>query len=269
MEKKNYLIVVDTTDAKTRVNLPRGLLNTYVVLALDPIHAKKVLLSMFPRSMADQLADALYVYDLEQVTTTLKAVDEQKQLPLFSFMPLSGGRPPKQSDVQLTQSGNQTLTPNTTTSAQIPPQQPPRSQTPFRGQRGGRSLEFQQTEEGNNPPTTNVLTKEQADLVNRFGITQAREGNDEGVNLRINSSTGVNQNLTPQKRTLDTPSDVTTEQAEILSRLNVRHPEPVTDNELLREIAESGGASSLVDDSLTTINETPLDDDTINRLKSE
>jgi hypothetical protein len=258
MIKKNYLIVVDTTDAKTRVNINRGLLNTFVVRALDPIHAKKIAMGIFPKGVADQLADGLYVYELDQIAANIQSLDEQQKLPLFSFMPLNGSRPPKQNDVQITTLGNSTLAPNAGTHNAPNPRNPAAA-----GMRGGRSQEFHDVERSR-PNTTDRLTKEQAALVSSLGALPSRSDSDEGVNLRVNASTGVNHNLTGRNAQVN----LNQEQADLLARLNVDIPQPIADQELMREIAETG-IPTLVDDSLTTINEKPLDDATLKRLANE
>jgi len=266
MEKINYLIVVDTTDAQTRVNLQRGILNAYIILALDPIHAKKLLLSQFPRGMADQLADALYVYDLADIGKNLEAIDQRNIIPMFSFMPQTGGRPQKQSDVKLTQSGNQTLSPNPIMPAQN--NQPIQRTVPSSSVTGGgRSQEFQRVDSGR-PPTSNVLTNEQAELIGKFGGNVENQDVDEGVNLRVNTSTGMNHNLNRQQNIDDGNTTININQAEILNRLNVKFSETVDDPELMKELSDRG-VSSLVDDNLTRIDDVPLDEATIKRLQSE
>jgi hypothetical protein len=261
MEKKNFLVVVDGTDARTRVSINRGILNTFVVRALDPIHAKKIILNMFAKGIADQLADALYVYEMDQIATNIKALDEQNKLPIFSYMPLDGRRPPKQNDVQITTLGNKTLTPNTSNAGSNTTI--PNTRVPVTGMRGGRSQEFHQTEESR-PNTTNRLTPEQAALVASLGVVPSRTDTDEGVNLRVNSATGVNHNLTGTTGA----SPLNPDQAELLRQLNVEIPQQVSDPELQREIEESG-ITSLVDDSLTQIEEKPLGEDDLKRLASE
>lgn len=266
MEKKNYLVVVDTTDAPTRVTLPKGILNTYIIRATDPMAAKKILMGMFPRGLADQLRTALYVYELESLLQALANEDELGRLPLFSFNPLTGGRPARQTDVQLMSIGSQTLAPNTSAPATAPepvlvskPQQQVQQQPvmPKTVTRGSRTQEFQQGPE-NLPATSNRLTAEQADLVKRLGAVPTPAGSNEAVNPRINAATGVNS----------IPGNIAPDQAEILARLRVQLPQPEVDPALQREIAEVGGAA-LIDEDLTRIDGHVLGEDDLRKLENQ
>jgi hypothetical protein len=252
MSKKNYLVQVDTTESTTRNGLPPGILNSFIVRALDPFHAKQIVLRIYNRRVAEQIQTSLYVYELEDIMKNLATIDEQNGVPLFSFMPLQGGRPPRQADVTTSSLGNNTIAPNQ-------PEPPIQQQPPVvRGSQSPRSQEFNNVDNGR-PTTTNRLTPEQDDLVRRLGARPTPTGSDERVNTRVNAATGLTRNQ----------SVVDAEQSEILARLGVNpNASEVVDPELEREIQQAKGLS-IEDTSLQEINEAPLDEASLKALENE
>ena len=247
MNKKNYLVQVDTTESTTRNGIPPGILNTFIVRANDPIDAKQTILRIYNRGIAEQIQSSLYVYEIEDIIKNLANIDEKNGIPLFSFMPLQGGRPPRQADVAISSLGNDTIPANQ------PQVQPPRLDN-ITSQQNPRSREFSDIDQGR-PPTTDKLTPEQEDLVRRLGARPLPSGSDERINPRIAAATG----LPPINR----------EQQEILSKFGINPANnDFVDPELEREIQQVKGMS-IEDPNLLVINETPLDEEALKALENE
>jgi hypothetical protein len=228
------------------------------------MEAKQTLLRVFSQHVRNQIQDSIYSYDLKEMSEQLIKLEASKMLPLFSFLPLAGGRPQKQSDVASVSLGGKTLEPNTQ-------QQPVQQQTvqPVRQNMPNvsmpRNSEFQNYDQGR-PNTTNVLTQEQAALVQSIGAIPAFNGADEGTSARINASTGRNLNLRQNNAQPQTSNGISQEQAELLQKFSQNSKGPQIMQE---DIAESREVGIVEDASLTAIDNRVMSDADIAKLQEE
>lgn len=225
MDKQIFMVVIDTTEERGQITLPKGIINTYLIKAVDENHAKQIILRTMIPQVARQLVNSLYVYPVQPLIDRINLADESsKTLPMFSFMPLNGARPPKvlmfqddpapknqeeQPPVENKNpiAKNQTVVTKRTV---VPPTIQPKNI------RQVRSAGFQQPDYIEPPTTSNSLTPEQADIIKSLGVNPLQPGENEGANPRINSSVGKNLNLTRQVPTPSPINDLTPEQAAIL-----------------------------------------------------
>lgn len=270
MDKSNFLVIIDTSEVRGK--LPSAILNVFVIRATDALNAKSILFKLVGPVAEAQIRTAVYVYGIDEIGANLKIIDESsKDLPLFSFMPLAGGRPQRQDDALLKpriDNGNKTLESNAinnpVTNTQIQQKVDPRNFVT-----NARSEEFQRREEGR-PNTTNNLTRDQQELVNRLGVS-SQTGN-EGQNLRVNNSTGRNVNISRQSVDQSVPDTLDLDKARLLQSVGVNvnlNEQVIRDAELEHEIAQMRGAPNFEDTSLTAIDNKILTEADIAQMKNE
>jgi hypothetical protein len=252
---KTFLIVIDTTDAFTRANLPVGILNVVMIAANTPAEAKSEYLKPFAPMIQRKLQEALYAYDVEEMGGILTKMQAAGQWPCWAFMPINGGRPPKQSDaapIQLTTNGSSTLSPNV--GAPIPQSvpQPLNAANVSNNPRSFRSGEFQ-NEEKSLPPVAAIKDVEKLAMLRELGVGPIGSVSDEGHSPRINASTGRNHSLHQPTNPQLAPSSVNNSQAELLRSMGVNAPAGTTLNE---DAAISDPAA--LDPSLTRIDQSDL-----------
>lgn len=241
MHTKYYYIIIDTVEATTVRSLPKAIINTYIVKALDENSAKNLILRTFPPAIASQLQNSIYVYDLDTILYNLDLAENSKNvLPLFSFMPLNGARPirslslnkrPQQTtqvetSKQVVNEGanNVVVQPKSQTTAQpviVTQQIDPKNS------RQVRSAMFQQPDHDSQGQTSDKLSPEQAKIIASLGAFPEQKGADEGVNKRINSSVGRNLNQTIQPNVQGPRNGLSQEQYELLRKVGASPSEPV------------------------------------------
>ncbi len=279
MDKKLYMVVLDTTESTTRRTVGMGILNTYIVYAMDEMHARQIVLHIFTRPVAEQVRSSLYVYDLSAMQPVLAEIDGKGGLPYFSFMPSNGMRPPKQSDVPnvSTSSGNKTLEQSIVSQQrEVPinkqptviPNSDPLQKIPVgRMTNGSRSREFHEGDD-QRPLVSDDLSPEKSAIINRLGIVKNNEGSDEGVNNRINSSTGFNNNLTQQRSLPPTQNSMVPDKAQILAKMGIGTPQEVPNQEFDADVMEV--KTTFIDPSLSEITDNKvLSEEDIKRMQSE
>lgn len=270
MTAKLFLVIIDTTEATMRQTVGMGILNVHGVMAENAISAKQTLLQVFTPQVRAQIQNSLYVYDMEEMSKVLKTMPPGRLPPMFSFIPLTGGRPQRQSDTPQAVSttlGNQTQNPSTIPAVVAQkPQAPQQQQRPINPATvsNSRSREFQNFDAGR-PTTTNNLTPEQAAMIRGVGAGQRSEGADEGSNPRINASTGTNQNLRNVPEDLVRNNNLTQEQANLLRALASSGPEIVEAD----VAAENPNVMVVEDTSLAEIDNKVLSDEDIAKLNAD
>lgn len=258
MTEKTFLVIIDTTENRLRQTVGRGILNVHVVTAIDAFEAKRTLLKNFVPNVQEQIKDFLYAYELETMATELKKLQANELMPLFSFLPLAGGRPARQSfaPVQTANLGNNTLDANQPRPQQPQPVQRPQTQqqsSPVPGDVRGRGFNNAERDAQNTPP----LTKEQRDLVTSLGAAPQTYGGNEGNVPRVNAAIGGNINLNQNREPATAPGTLTREQMELLRGVGV--PTEMT----------TSAEDIPVDESLTKVEGAPLSEEEILKLKSE
>lgn len=218
MEPQFFLVVIDTVESTTVRNLPKGIVNTYVVQAMDENHARQMVLRTMAPQIANQLIHSLYVYDLDAIMYNVEIAGQTgRSLPMFSFMPLNGARPPRALNLptrprDMTPEGVTDVTSTVSSPAELPqpdpvpmnesvaPQVPPQPHTVGRApvnphnKRDVRSAAFQQHDYQPQGQVNETLSEEQAQIVASLGVYPQRNGANEGVNNRINGAVGQNLN---------------------------------------------------------------------------
>ena len=190
---KSYLIIIDTTEGINLRSVSRGLLNVHIILAESEALARENFLKVFNPVVANQIRNNLYVYDIVEIMLNLEKVDIKTSLPLYSFLPLAGGRPPKQND--------QFAENNTP----VNPQQPFIDNKPKSA-----------TQPHQNDDQKQVYTKEQLELIARLGAVTSN--NTSEVNPRIAASTGLNSVNQQQVNPTQRKQVVNSTQHELLKR---------------------------------------------------
>jgi hypothetical protein len=230
---KTFLIVIDTTDAFTRANLPVGILNVAMVAANSLAEAKAEYLKPFPPLIVRKLQEAVYAYDILEVAVILNKMSEGQQWPVWTFIPVNGGRPPKQSDaapIQLTTTGSSIINPNP--GAPMPSQapQPLSAANVSNNPRSFRSGEFQ-NEEKSLPSVAPIQDIEKLAMLRELGVGPIGAISTEGHSPRINASTGRNHSLQQPYNPELAPSSVNNAQADLLRAMGVNAPAGTTMNE--------------------------------------
>lgn len=235
MNKQTFLAVIDTTEERRPITVPKGIINTYIVKAVDENHARQIILRTMIPQIANQLVNHVYVYPIQPILDSIDYADESgKTLPMYSFMPLNGTRPPKvlllpdmrKQDQSISESNQKEPIKETQQtvihkSTVIPPVVQPRNV------RQVRSVDFQRPEYENPPTTSNTLTPEQAQIIHSMGALPLANGADEGANPRINSSIGRNANLSRPQVTKGPTDSLTPEQAALLRSVGVNETQPI------------------------------------------
>jgi hypothetical protein len=192
---KLFLIVVDTSTNQF-ANIGRGILNVQIIAAKDKTEAKQLFTKVYRPHILQQIQFCTYVYDLEEISTNLRAIDATKVIPLFSHLPLQGGRPPKPEPLIPDKTVDQIAAmPQTQPQAQAQPQiagvpQPPVQQ---------RSVQQPRPQQGK-------FTQDQINLIKTFGALPTPQGENSHFNPRLNASVGVDGNV-PQNM-IQKPVDV-------------------------------------------------------------
>lgn len=232
MSLKSYLIVIDTAEGINLRRVARGMLNVHVILAESESLAREQFLKVFNPQVAAEIQNNLYVYDIVDVVLNLEKVDIKTTLPLFSHLPLSGGRPPKQNN-QFAPTGQP-----------VNPQQPFINNIPKLPQAPVVASEAK-------------FTKEQAALIASLGAVSADKLPDYN-NPKIGAATGY-QTAPAEPQVEKSISDV---QKDLLQKFNVlNHPEGSV---------QSNSPSRVAMDDLDSITtEAPLSEDEINKYKQE
>lgn len=270
MSLKPFLVIIDTTEATMLQTVGKGILNVHVIMSTDPVSAKQTFLRVFSPMVRNQIFNSIYVYDVDEMKESL-AVTPSDRLPLFSFLPLAGGRPPKQVDGQQLTLGNKTIEPNVNTQVNQQPQvqQAPVQQHATKPQinlnsitNSPRSKEFQ-TYENDLPNSSEALSSEQAKLIRNMGVTR-QDTNEEGSNLRVNSSVGRNMNLRQPQQ--DPQVQMNQEQMAILSKIGAAtQPTGIVHEEDI----ESSEKVVVEDPSLTQVDGGVLSDIELQKLQDE
>jgi hypothetical protein len=252
MEPRFFFVVIDTTDSTTVRSLPRGIMNTYIIKALDENHARQIILRTMNPQVANQIQHSLYVYDLDMLMYNIDIAWQTKRaLPLYSFMPMNGGRPARnislpRRPIDMTpnevtdvssmveaptaqeQQPQQPAKPlNESAQAQAPVQQtPPAQPRPVQRQpinpndaRAVRTAAFQQNDYTPQGQVDDTLTSEQAQIVSALGAHPTRHGADEGANPRVNAATGQNLNQTRAIGPEGPTNQLSAEQLELIQKV--------------------------------------------------
>lgn len=238
MNKQTFLAVIDTTEERRPINVPKGIINTYLVKAVDENHARQIILRTMIPQIANQLVNHVYVYPIQPILDSIDYADETgKTLPMFSFMPLNGTRPPKVLLLPDMRKQDQSAE-KTEADPQEPTKEPqPATVVPKRtvippvvqpkNVRQVRSVDFQRPDYQNPPTTSNTLTPEQAQIIHSMGALPLANGSDEGANPRINSSIGRNANLSRPQVSRGPSDSLTPEQAALLRSVGVNETQPI------------------------------------------
>lgn len=177
MDKKLFLIVIDTTEAKVLRNMGRGILNVHIILASDEVEARQSFFKLFRKDVSDQLQYNIYVYELDDVKQNLVKLDVDNILPVFSFIPLNGGRPAKQN------------VPVTNTPNQQQNMVSPQNHTTTKLQEAQNIINREKSQ------NSTVISKEKMDLLKSVGAIPLPKDADDRYNPRLNTATGVSQNI--------------------------------------------------------------------------
>lgn len=277
MPVKPFLVVIDTTDARVpQSGIGVGILNVHVVSATDAFEAKQTLLKVFNQRVQNVIRDYLYAYDLEEMGSNLSKLHENKLAPVFSFLPLQGGRPPRQPFApQVTVKLEATTLPSNQPQPQqqVPVQRPqqvvqqpvaqqpranPLHPTDIRG-RGFQRIDPQQ------PEVSNSMTVDQAQLLSALGVTPQRFGGDEGSQPRINASVGGNNNLRNTIAPTRASENLSAEQMSLLSGI----VQADNKDSIIQETVTDDAASAIIDPSLAQVDGGVLSEAEIAQLKSE
>jgi hypothetical protein len=271
MSKKPFLVIIDTTEARmSQSGVGVGILNAHIILAETADQAKLTLLEMFRPNVKNAVRDYLYAYEVSDVEQNLIKYNQN----IFSFIPLQGGRPPRQAfnaETFSKASNNVTLQPN---QQQVQQQAPKPQQTQQRVVANTnvpndiRGRGFNNIEQSP-PEVKETVSAEQAQILTSLGVTPQRFGGDEGSLPRVNSSIGGNANLRNTIAPTRTSDVLTEDKASILRSVGVS----------LAGIADGNGGTSVineeqtevpqVDKSLTEVDSNILSDEEIARLKNE
>lgn len=238
---KKFLIIIDTTEGINLRRVARGILNIHVIVAENELDARKKFLSVFNQAVANEITNNLYVYDLDTMSDELSKIDSTKTLPLFSFMPLQGGRPPRQQNpLAVIENNTNTM-------------------EPFQQANNTRNSSMLDAIRNNlaNQSKEPVLSKEQLDLISRTGAVPT-------TNPRIATATGV-QNINesvviPKPET----TQLNSEQLKLLMQAGVNLTEIKNDVELqeerstapvLNEVASVGSERALTEEEIKKLQE--------------
>jgi hypothetical protein len=246
--KKLFLFIVDTTENQF-ANIGRGILNTQIIYAKDKIEAKELFIKIYRPNILQQIQYCTYIYDLNEVETTLKNLDPSKFTPLFSHLPLQGGRPPKPEplivDKNIEQIGQ--LDQPVTQPVRLNPQIPTRS--------------VQQPRHGD-------LTPEQMNLIKAVGAIPTPQGENAGFNPRVNASVGVHGHIPQNMVQSQSESQMLNQtQLDMLRGAGVN----LADLHMNIEMEQSEVAPLLAQQQaeLASISEKPLSDEEIAALQSQ
>jgi len=194
MSLKSYLIVVDTTEERFLRSIGRGILNVHISLAETAEIAREQFLKVFNPAIAEQIKNSIYIYDIAEISSHLEKIDITKQIQLFAFLPLAGGRPQKQVP-------------------QIAPNEIHELQQTALNQ------QLRQTSQ-------NTLSPEKMQLLREVGAMPLQDNAPEGTNLRVNASVGLNRNVQSDMIVKPNPTqNLNTEQMNLLSKVGVNIPE--------------------------------------------
>ena len=246
-ERKMYLFVVDTTENQF-ANVGRGILNTQLILAKDKQEAKELFIKIYKPNILQQIQYFTYIYDLDDIKSHLTEIDATKFTPIFSHLPLQGGRPPK-PEALISEAVVQNLVKNTPVQQVAP----------------SRSVPHPMPQ-----PVNNKWTKEQIDLIKMHGAIPTPGGENAGFNPRINASTGMeNRNInTNQLQTQDSVQKMTPDQIAYLKSAGVDLSALQLNIEVTPDDSNRGRAMEQQSE-LTVINEAPLTDAQIEALKNQ
>lgn len=273
MPVKPFLVVIDTTDARVpQSGIAVGILNVHVVSATDAFEAKQTLLKVFNQRVQNVIKDYLYAYDLEEMGTNLNKLHDNKLLPVFSFVPLQGGRPPRQlySPAVTVKLDSQTLPSNQPQPAQMVQQQVPQPRPVAQSRPQGlaptdiRGRGFQNID-ASPPEVKNTVTADQAQILSALGVTPQRFGGDEGSQPRINASVGGNNNLRNTIAPSRASESLSADQVGLLRGI------VQTDNKesIIQEAVDESASTAMIDPSLTQVDGGVLSEAEIAQLKSE
>lgn len=179
---KLFLFVIDTTENQF-ANIGRGILNTQLIYAKDKVTAKEIFVKIYRPHILQQIQYCTHIYDISEIETNLKVLDPTKTTPMFSHLPLQGGRPPKPEplipDKNVEQIGQ----------IQVPQiQQPTQPQIPTVSQQ----IPVQQrVVQQQRPLKPGELTQDQMNLIKAVGAIPVPQGENAGFNTRVNASVGV------------------------------------------------------------------------------
>jgi hypothetical protein len=235
---------------------------------------------MFKPEVAAQVRTSLYVYAVDDIGANLQEIDKRKGLPFWSFMPVDGRRPPRQNpQAQVanvsTPTGNTTLDPSVVPqNRQVPPaRQPtanpkadPRAKPPV-GRSANRNHDTR-VQDGNEsrPAVSDDLNHTQEQLIRSLGVVK-NDGQDEGVNNRVNASTGKNNSLTRPNVPQVTQDNMKPDQAHLLKNLGIGVPNNAIDPEFDNDITES--RTVFEDPSLSQLDDRIVSDEEIKKLQAE
>ena len=242
MQTQFFFVVIDTVESVIVRSLPKGIMNTYIVKAVDENHASQIILRTMPPQIANQLIHSLYVYNLDDIMYNIDlAAESGRSLPMYSFMPLNGARPPRSLNLQKRPTDKKSEVEETNTMVDnnienanvpneeskqevltetqaIPPQPKPVVNNPINpnNKRDVRSASFRQNDYEPQGKIDDTLNEEQAQIIASLGVHPQRNGADEGVNNRINGATGKNLNYTRTQGDMGPTNNLSPEQLELL-----------------------------------------------------
>lgn len=145
------------------------------MMAEDAKTVRESFLKIFHPHIIEQIKNSVYIYDLAQMNVEIPKIDAAKTPQAFSFLPLAGGRPPKQL-------------------AHIP------------------STEIQQLQQNEinkklNQTRQETLSPENLELLRNVGAMPLQSSANEGVNLRVNTSVGLGKNVNVNNFIKTTPTE--------------------------------------------------------------
>lgn len=268
---KPFLVIIDTTEARIpQGGIGVGILNAHIILADNDFQAKQKLLQIFRPNVQNIVKNYLYAYDINEIQENLVKYNQE----IFAFMPLAGGRPPRQSfspAPKQIENGNKTLSANLPEVKATTQQQTPVSKSA--PQRTVNNTKIPNDIRGrgfnNNiqdaPSTTDVMDVEQSTILASLGVTPQKYGGNEGSQPRINASIGSNQNLSQISKPRSVSDNLSEDQAALLQAVGVNH----IDQTVIKEDTEDEVSKAFVDPSLTEVDNVVLTETEIEKLKNE
>lgn len=249
-ETQLFLFVVDTYDNKL-AKVGRGILNAQIVCAKTKEEAVDLFIKLYKPHILQQIQNCTYVYDISEIHKNLDLVDVTKNVPVFSHLPLLGGRPPKPEPLNLngSQPVNSQFAPPVSSNTQAPPQQQRVVQQP-------------------RPSTKGDLTKAQIELIKNFGALPTPQGENDGFNTRVNAAVGnrgpVTQDMVQQRDVVET---MTQEQLKMLNSAGVKLSDLRMNVEVNAD--EVSPIAKMQEEELATVTEKPLSDEEIAALQKQ
>jgi hypothetical protein len=249
-----------------------------------------------PQNVAAQLVGSLYVYDLDMLAYNIELAEKNANaIPMFSFMPLNGGRPArilnlptrpiekeeksqKKDKVKEEEKETKVQEANKVQVVDIKKEEKKPRKKVVKPEpvdpsdpRQVRSSMFRQGDYVPQKDQDEGITPDKEAILRSLGITTLQDGSDEGVNQRINNSVGRNLNQTVQRKQQNNSNELTAEQFELLRKIGAAPQEEVVIKENIA-VDENGNEVRIDDPSLAELppqDNGILTEEQLQRLKDE